>query len=250
LDPLDNILILPGAQDPKAWRGGRLEFADKERRWCLMMTGYVNLDMAVNTSMVKADDIKSFKDLLDPKWRGNIVATDPRVGGPGQPGFTFLYHSKKLGPDYITQLARQDLTLLRDRRLVVTNVAMGKHAIALFPDPTHVQPLIDAGTPLRPIGRLEEGSALVTGFGSVGLLNKAPHPNAAITYINWLLTKEGQTLLARSLAYASRRLDVSTDHLPPFMAPKTGESYFETDHEDTLKLRSLMVALSKKVFGE
>ena len=90
---------------------------------------------------------------------------------------------------------------------------------------------------------------MATGFGGLALPGKAPHPHAARLYINWLLTKEGQTLLAKGLAYASRRLDVPTDHLPSFMAPEKGVSYFEADHEDTLKLRAPVLDLTIKVFG-
>jgi len=249
LEPLDKIVIFPEAMDPKAWRGGKLEFSDKEGRWCLMMTGYVHLELAVNGSIVKPEEIRSFKDLLDPKWKGKIVLTDPRAVGPGQVGFTFLYHHKDLGPDYIQKLARQEVTLLQDHRLLATSVATGKYPVALFPQPTQIQTVLKAGAPVRPIGRLAEGSAMATGFGGLALPGKAPHPHAARVYINWLLTKEGQTLLAKGLAYASRRLDVPTDHIPSFMVPEKGVTYFEADHEDTLKLRAPVLDLAIKVFG-
>jgi hypothetical protein len=112
------------------------------------------------------------------------------------------------------------------------------------------QEVIAVGAPVHPIGSLAEGSALATGFGGVGLANRAPHPNAATVYINWLLTREGQTLLARGLAYASRRQDAPTDHLPAFMIPRPKQTYFEADHEETLKLRASALALAKEVFGQ
>lgn len=250
LDPLEKVVILAEALDRKAWRGGKLEFSDKEGRWCLMMTGYVHLELSVNGSVVRPEEIRSFKDLLDPKWKGKIVLTDPRVVGPGQLGFTFLYHNRELGPDYVSALAKQEITLLQDHRLLATHVATGKYPVGLFPQPTQIHAVMKAGASVRAIGRLAEGSAMATGFGSLALAGKAPHPNAARVYINWLLTKEGQTLLAKGLAYASRRLDVPTDHLPAFMVPERGITYFETDHEETLKLRVPVLALAKKVFGE
>jgi iron(III) transport system substrate-binding protein len=250
LEPLDKTITLPEALDRKAWRGNKLEFSDKEGRWCLMMTGYVHLELAINAGIVRPEEIRSFKDLLDSKWRGKIVLTDPRVVGPGQLGFTFLYHTRELGPDYIQALSKQEITLLQDHRLLATHVATGKYPIGLFPQPTQIHTVIKAGAPVRAIGSLAEGSAMATGFGSMALPSKAPHPNAARVYINWLLTREGQTLLAKGLAYASRRLDAPTDHLPAFMVPERGVSYFETDHADTLKLRAPVLALAKKVFGE
>src|SRR5690242_21155232 len=38
----------------------------------------------INTNVAKQDQIKSFKDLLDPSWKGKIVMDDPRKSGPGQ----------------------------------------------------------------------------------------------------------------------------------------------------------------------
>jgi ABC-type Fe3+ transport system substrate-binding protein len=46
----------------------------------------------------------------------------------------------------------------------------------------------------------------IAGFGNVGLIDKAPHPNAAKLYLNWLLSKEGQSIFARVTGQNSRRL--------------------------------------------
>src|SRR5207249_4734449 len=40
------------------------------------------------------------------------------------------------------------------------------------------------------------------------LVNKAPHPNAARLFINWLLTKDAQVVWAREVETNSRRVDV------------------------------------------
>jgi iron(III) transport system substrate-binding protein len=45
---------------------------------------------------------------------------------------------------------------------------------------------------------------------NVALYNRAPHPNAARVFINWLLSREGQQLYARILDQPSRRLDVDS----------------------------------------
>lgn len=58
--------------------------------------------------------------------------------------------------------------------------------------------------------------------GTAMLINKAPHPNAAGVFINWVLTKDGQTAWSKSRNQLSRRLDVPTDHLPPYIIPRTG----------------------------
>ena len=47
-------------------------------------------------------------------------------------------------------------------------------------------------------------------------------PNAARLYINWLLSKEGQTSFARAAGYISSRLDVPTDHAAAWRIPQQG----------------------------
>ena len=61
------------------------------------------------------------------------------------------------------------------------------------------------------------------GFGGVGFVDKAPHPNAAAVYINWLLSKEGQQAWT-TLPRGTRRADV-TSTLPE-LTPKKGGNYF------------------------
>lgn len=46
----------------------------------------------------------------------------------------------------------------------------------------------------------------------MGLINKAPHPNAARVAINWLLSREGQLAYQRvSKSADSRRTDIPKD---------------------------------------
>jgi ABC-type Fe3+ transport system substrate-binding protein len=36
---------------------------------------------------------------------------------------------------------------------------------------------------------------LVSQYGTLGIVNKAPHPNAAKVFINWFLSRDGQIAL-------------------------------------------------------
>src|SRR5262249_46843281 len=67
--------------------------------------------------------------------------------------------------------------------------------------------------------QLKEGTDLSPTNGNLALFNRAPNPNAAKIYINWLLSKEGQTVFARANGYVSARLDVPTDHTEPCRVP-------------------------------
>jgi hypothetical protein len=59
------------------------------------------------------------------------------------------------------------------------------------------------------------------------LASHAPHPNAAKVFINWLLSKEGQTLQSRASGKQSARVDVPTDFLDPETCRKPDVKYLE-----------------------
>jgi ABC-type Fe3+ transport system substrate-binding protein len=64
-----------------------------------------------------------------------------------------------------------------------------------------------------------------------------PHPNAAIVFLNWLLTKDGQYALNLPQLQASLRQDVPRDHVPDYIVPKPGVEYIDTYGEDFVPIR-------------
>ena len=42
--------------------------------------------VSYNSQLVKPAEFKSYWELLEPKWKGRIVAMDPRAGGYGRSG--------------------------------------------------------------------------------------------------------------------------------------------------------------------
>jgi iron(III) transport system substrate-binding protein len=77
LDPLEANLILPEVRDLKLWRNGAFEFLDPGRQ-LLVMSPYQRGTLFVNLTLANPKEFKSYKDLLDPKWKRKIVADDPR----------------------------------------------------------------------------------------------------------------------------------------------------------------------------
>src|SRR2546427_9654693 len=66
LDPMEPALVLSDVKDPKQWRGGALELVDSGKRF-LGMTPSPRGTHFVNPQIVKPQEIKSYKDLLNPK---------------------------------------------------------------------------------------------------------------------------------------------------------------------------------------
>jgi ABC-type Fe3+ transport system substrate-binding protein len=82
-----------------------------------------------------------------------------------------------------------------------------------------------------------------TGFGTVSMMDRAPHPNAAKLYINWLLSKAGQTDWGAT-GHNSRRLDVP--HPDPASFPAAAMDYGADQSEAAIPSRDQAAALAKK----
>ncbi|HLB28611.1 MAG TPA: extracellular solute-binding protein [Dehalococcoidia bacterium] len=249
-DPVEPALILPEVKDGKNWLGGDLGFVDKNRTGLLMFT-YSGTAAWVNTDMVKPDEIKSWKDLLDPRWRGKIVAADPRVAGPGQAAFSMFYAHKDLGPDFIRELVKHELVFARDYGTIPRELAQGKYAICLGCPDAYSTPLMKQGLPIRPVDprKVREGGYLSGGNGVLWLLNRPPHPNAAKVYINWLLSKEGQTTVARPNGFPSRRVDVpNSDWTPPELTPDL--KFWNAYTEEGAVVREPLVSLLREILRD
>ena len=82
------------------------------------------------------------------------------------------------------------------------------------------------------------------------MVNRAPHPIAAKVFINWLLSREGQTLFQKVIsvpgdARNSRRIDVAKEHVPADEQRRDKMSYFDTDDPDTKDLTPAMKLLDE-----
>ena len=58
------------------------------------------------------------------------------------------------------------------------------------------------------VNPMKETEYLNAGSTMLWLVTKAPHPNAAKLFTNWVLTKEGSTIYSKNINYDSRRADV------------------------------------------
>ena len=248
LDPLEANLILPEVKDLKLWRNGALEFLDPGRQ-LLVMTPFQRGTLFVNSTLANPKEFKSYKDLLDPKWKGKIIADDPRKSGPGQATFTFFFLHPELGVKFIRAIAGQGLTLLRDYAQEVNMLGQGRYSVGLGFSDSLAEQRAKQGVPVEivDIRQLKEGSDISPASGGLSIFNRAPHPNVAKIYINWLLSKEGQTMNARATGYISNRLDVPTDHAAPWRVPQPGS--IKTYTQAAIDKKEKLFPILNEVFG-
>lgn len=248
LEPIEPVLILPEVKDPKHWRGSQLPFFDKERVG-LSIARQALASLYINTKMVKAQEVHSWRFLLRPEFKGKIlIGRDPRLAGSGKAVFVFFLIHKELGPDFIRQLVKQDLMLMQDDRIAATWLAQGKYPICVCSQ-RQTERLIKEGLPIQAVdGRqLKEGAPVTLGAANIALVNRAPHPNAAKLYVNWVLSKEGSTLYAKANGVPSLRVDVPTDHVEPWLIPLP--EWPNVNTEEAIKAEDPLSALLKELLG-
>ena len=247
-DPLEPALILQDVKDLKTWRGGAIEFLDPGKM-VMVMTPFQRGTIFYNSTLVKGTEFTSHKDLLNPKWQGKLVVDDPRRGGPGVATFTFFYLHPELGPDFIRALGKQQMTMLRDYAQEVDAVGQGRYPVLVGGADFVAINRAKQGVPIAIVDprELREGTDVSPANGNLALFNRAPNPNAAKIYINWLLSKEGQTSFARANGYVSARLDVPTEHTEPWRVPLPGA--IKTYTMDAMQVRDKVQSLLKEVLG-
>jgi len=254
LTPIKPYLVLPEVKDPSGWFQNKIWYADNAEELVIMFEGGLSNIIAVNTNLVKDGEIASYWDLLDPKWKGKIVAGDVRQPGPGGGQVRFLYASPELGPEYLKRLfGETDVTLSVDNRQMVDWLAQGKYAIHVFPSSIAMERAMAQGLPVKLVSPddLKEGAPMSSGWGGVMVADRAPHPNAAKVYLNWLLSKEGQMAWQKHTGSPSLRKDVAKDDVSPWNLPSEEKKYFFGSTEDYMSIETKTVRkLVSEAVGE
>lgn len=245
LDNLEPILLLPEVKEGRYWRTGYVPWLDKDRKAIAFSAGVLEA-LTINSALVKREEMVSYLDLLNPKWKGKIVMNDPTTTGRGLAWFAGAADIMTL--DYLKRLALQEPLITRDQRQQADWVARGKYPLGIGVQQDIVEQYVGAGAPLELVS-FKEGGYISGGSGHVALINKAPHPNAARLFINWLLGKEAQTLFSRIEMRFSQRLDVSTDHLPAMTIPEPNKYYLPQWTEESQLARPKYMAMAQEIFG-
>jgi iron(III) transport system substrate-binding protein len=227
LDPLKPALVMPEVVDGSKWKLGKLWFSDPDQTYVLRLFNTLGTPLHINTNGVKLGELRSARDLLDPKWRGKIAVQDPTTPGSGSNHAAVLY--VQFGEEFVKQLyVDQKPGISRDTRQVTDWLARGTYPIALGAEDSQVDQLHNEGLPIVPLDTLTDLPGVTSaGFGQVALINGAPHPNAARVFANWLASKEGTEIFARAKSAAPLRNDIDESFLPPEIIPRPGVKYFD-----------------------
>lgn len=250
LDPIKSAFVLPEVVDESRWWQGKHHFVDSEGKYVFVFIGPVSRgSVYYNTKLVSAVEFKSYWDLLNPRWRGKLLLVDPRAPGAARLGLREIFHMPELGTKFLRRLfGEMELTLTRDVRQAADWLAVGRFPICLFCSEAR-----DAKAQGLPVDEFKTNQWLETptispgGTSTLVLVNRAPHPNAAKIFINWLLSREGQDTFQKIMnrpdnLFESMRIDIPKDPIPLEYRRKEGINYLmmatpeRADHAPVEKL--------------
>lgn len=208
---------------------------------------YAYYGIAYNTALINSGEAPhSYEDLLDPKWRGKIVWNHgPESGAP----VLITYFRRLWGEErvarYLHKLSQQLVkTELGSPRETLDGVLTGKHYLML-------------GASLHQVAALRAGGAsldatmqdpVLARDNYVVLLKKAPHPHAAMLFIDFILDREAQEILRGDQYYPANPDVDPPEVMMPYDPLRHGLKQFTVDDETLAQERAKSTALLRKYF--
>jgi iron(III) transport system substrate-binding protein len=249
LDKVEPALVAPDVLDKRRWKDGHLWFED-EGHTIFRVQQNVVPELAINTKFVKRGELTQWKQLLEPKWQGKFGAKDPASSGAGASLISYFY--LQFGPDFVKKFyIEQKPVLTSNARQAVQFLAQGNYPVLVGPDTPSMIDFQQQGYPVEFVFPTDAPSVLTGSWGLVNLINKAPHPNAAKLFINWLAGAGPQLAYAKATQSLSLRTDLKYDGFPQFLFPQKGTRYLDTyDYKYVTEQRDPALAKARQLLGE
>jgi ABC-type Fe3+ transport system substrate-binding protein len=178
----------------------------QERLWASARESYSGI--GYNSKSVSAADApKTWQDLLNPKYKGMMGVTNSASSAGSWTGILFL----ACGEDFVRKLGQEQQVKVfnTSSRGVADLTVSGEVPIAARAVNAHI---IDSAKKGASVVWVDPGPVAVSD-NSVAVLKKAPHPYAMMLMVDFLLSKEGQTMYGE-LGYDSARNDIATGSHP------------------------------------
>lgn len=176
-------------------------FVDPEGYWAAV---YIMPNViAYNTQQIKRSEVpRTNEELLNPKWQGKI-GMDPTK--PEWFAWMLRQMGQEKGLAYMKRLAAQDLRLHPGLSLLTNLLASGEFPLVLNDYLHTAEEIKRKGGPVDWVAQ----NPVYTKFQPIEIGARAPHPNAAKLFVDFVLSLEGQRIIA-SFARVPTRTGVPT----------------------------------------
>ena len=213
-------------------------FKDPQGHW----TAFYQIPYVIgyNTRLVAPKDAPaSYEDLLQTRWKGLV--------GLETEEYQWFYHLVQImgrdkGIAFMKKFAGQDLQMRKGHTLLAQLVAAGEMALATVVYSNRIERMKASGAP---VDWVRFKGPTITAINAIAIPAKAPHPNAARLFVDFVLSKEGQNLL-RGL----RRIPARADVLPDPPALTKGLNLYPARPEGMIESYNETVARFDEIFNK
>jgi ABC-type Fe3+ transport system substrate-binding protein len=189
---------------------------------------------AYNTNEVTAAEApKTYEDLLDPKWKGQMVLNSNESGALFVISFLRMHWGDAKAEAYLEKLAQQKVAMRAESaRTVLAMVASGEYKIMINPFLVHVGELVRKGAPIDvtmqdPVPDIDTPLLLA---------RQAPHPYSAMLLMDYLLGPEAQGMLSKAGYFPGNPNVAPSPVLKPYQPQTKGLGKFRVDDYDFGKM--------------
>jgi iron(III) transport system substrate-binding protein len=164
---------------------------------------------AYNTRLIRSDELpKSYGDLLDPKWKG-------KLGIEADDSDWFGALMDQMGEERGLKLFRSiaaanGMSVRKGHTLLANLIVSGEVPFAITTYAYRVAQLKKSGAPVDWYGL----PPVIARFEGVGVARRAPHPEAAVLFFDFMLTDAQELLRNREYFPATRESRPLPDGIP------------------------------------
>lgn len=199
-----------------------------------------------NTRLIRPEEEpRSWRDFLDPKWKGKIIVLDPDSMPTANYAYVLLTRYAGFDDEYFRTLGKQELIIAPNQRDGDSRLARGETPLALATTLVALGPMVADGAPVKPLD-MKEG--IRASGQALNMVAEAPHPNAARVFLNWLLSPAGQTANARIRSNLPLRTDVP-DYTPQAARVKYTKTVLFTPKDDEESARVQRERILGRLWG-
>ncbi len=236
LAPIRDAGYLARLNTPQAANYGP-NATEPKKHWLVARESY--LALGYNTTKVSnADAPKTYKDLLDPKWKGKMAISGRASTLTNWIGAMVLSQ----GEAYVRKLGGQNIRVYKTSGRALANlIVSGEVALSPAVYNSHVFKSRSKGGKIawRALGAT---SVTVTG---VAVASRANNPHSAMLLVDFMLSKPAQKLYAK-LGYSSAHKDMPDKSGPKNKVYLANRPTFARDFETWSKLGSEVFVKRKK----
>lgn len=150
----------------------------------------IAMALTYNPNFVK-NPPQTWRDLLDPRWKGKVVMSNPQYSGAALDTIGGLVMN--YGLDYLRRLRANNTTVVRANAAVAGKVTSGEFSIGIILD-YYVRSQRKKGSPIELVYPKDGAVAIAS---PIAIISSSKHKVAAEKFLDYVISEEGQAALVK-----------------------------------------------------